>query len=528
MRLSRAVVALLSFSLAFGAALLPEASASAPPNASVSADAEVSGAAEANTIAAPSGTVTTPDGRTRLVDRQGRVLALHGLNLGKTDTVTQRRVARLAAEGFTLMRLNIQWEKVEPERGRYDTAYLRYLDRVLGWADRYGVMVLIDWHQDVFGPAFGHNGIPAWATRTDGLPFEPNPDDWFSDYFQPAVQAAFTHLYDDPDLRAAQTAAYARVAATLRGHRSLLGYDLFNEPFGPVPGDPTDPANQLAASVALEQGRLPAMYRRLISAVRAVDRDAWLFVEPTVLVGQGVPTSLPGFRDPRPGADRIGYGPHYYDTAVESGQDWDPEGGFIEQYEAAIGAYPAAHRLPVLVGEWGPPRATTPGNAELIRRQLGSMPGFASGWAMWYDCDAPEGGGYCVRDADGRPAPGKEPAFGPYARAVAGAPGRESYNPTTGEYRLTLTANRTTQRAWTEITVPATVYPHGARVTVDGIPDADVVVRYADGIARLRLLSTHPGTAVTVKMTDRQQPTHAGYADRARPDKSEQEQGSTH
>ncbi|MEU7484208.1 cellulase family glycosylhydrolase [Streptomyces sp. NPDC042319] len=503
MRLRRAVPPLLAFLLAFGTALAPDTPAfgtALPPDAPPSAEA-AAGKAETAAIAAPVGTVTTPDGRTRLTDRQGRVLALRGLNLGKTDTVTEQRVARLAAEGFTLLRLNIQWEKVEPARGRYDTAYLRYLDRVLGWADRHGVLVLVDWHQDVFGPAFGHNGIPAWATRTDGLPFEPNPDDWFSDYFQPAVQAAFTHLYDDADLRAAQVRAYARVAATLRGHRSLLGYDLFNEPFGPVPGDPTDPANQLAASVALEQDRLPAMYRRLIRAVRSVDHQAWLFVEPTVLVGQGVPTSLPGFADPRPGADRIGYAPHFYDTAVESGQDWDPSGGFIEKYEAAIAAYPAAHRLPVLVGEWGPPRATTPGNAELIQRQVASMPGFASGWAMWYDCDASEGGGYCVRDADGSPAPGKEPAFAPYARAVAGTPGPESYAQPTGTYRLHVTTNRTTHRAWTEITLPATAYPHGARISVEHAPNA--VVRITNGTARVRLPSTRPGTPVTVTVTRR-------------------------
>lgn len=214
----------------------------------------------------PSGTVTSPDGRTHFIDRYGRVLRLRGLNLGKTDTVTEERVARLAGAGFGLMRLNIQWEKVEPRRGHYDTGYLRYLDRVLGWADRHRVLVLIDWHQDVFGPAFGHNGIPAWATRTDGLPFEPNPDDWFADYFQPAVQAAFTHLYDDGDLRAAQTAVYAEVAAQLRGHRSLLGYDLFNEPFGPIPGDPADPDDQIEASAALERGaaggHVPAADRR--------------------------------------------------------------------------------------------------------------------------------------------------------------------------------------------------------------------------------------------------------------------------
>ncbi|WP_267881122.1 glycoside hydrolase family 5 protein [Streptomyces niger] len=243
------------------------------------------------------------------------------------------------------------------------------------------------------------------------------------------------------------------------------------------------------------------MYRRLIRAVRAVDPHAWLFVEPTVLVGQGVPTSLPGFTDPRPGPDRIGYAPHFYDTAVESGQDWDPNGGFIEKYEAAVAGYPTAHRLPVLVGEWGPPRATTPGNAELIRRQVRSMPSFASGWAMWYDCDAPDGGGYCVRGADGRPAPGKEPAFAPYARAVAGTPGPESYDPTTGTYRLRLTAGRPTHRAWTEITLPAAAYPRGARVSVEHAPAA--VVRVTDAIARVRLPAARPGTSVTVTVARR-------------------------
>ncbi|WKX68940.1 cellulase family glycosylhydrolase [Streptomyces sp. XD-27] len=449
----------------------------------------------------PSGTVTTPDGVTRLADRYGRALRLRGLNLGKTDTVTEEHIAQLARDGFDLLRLNIQWEKVEPRRGRYDTRYLRSLDRVLDWADRHRVLVLVDWHQDVYGPAFGHNGIPAWATRTDGLPFEPNPDDWFADYFQPAVQAAFTHLYDDADLRAAQTAAYAEVAATLRGHRSLLGYDLFNEPFGPVPGDPTDPDDQADAAAALERGRLAAMYRRLIGAVRAADPDAWLFLEPTVLVGQGVPTSLPGFDDPRRGPDRLGYAPHYYDTAVESGADWDPSSRFIENYEAAIGAYPAAHRLPVLVGEWGPPKATSPGNAELIRRQVASMDGFASGWAMWYDCRAEDGGGYCVRERDGSPAPGKEPAFAPHARAVAGAPGPESYDPATRTYTLTLTADRTTRRAWTLLSLPATAFPDGARVSVTG--GGTVVVATRPGEAEVLLPAARPGATVRVTATAR-------------------------
>ncbi|WP_051731686.1 glycoside hydrolase family 5 protein [Kitasatospora phosalacinea] len=354
---------------------------------------------------------TLADGRTAFTDPRGRVLDLRGFNLDKYDETTEADLRELAADGFGLIRIAVSWSRLEPARGHYDRAQLARLGRLLDWAGKYRLYAVVDFHQDVYGQYFlgGDGGAPAWATRDDGLPFTPDPDDWFAGYFQPSVQAAFRHLYDDPDLRRAQADLYTTVARELRGKRALLGYDLFNEPFGPVDGDPADPAVLAAASATLERGRLAAMYRRLITAVRRADRDAWLFVEPTVLVGQGVPTSLPGFTDPRPGPDRIGYAPHFYDTAVEAGRDWDPAGGFVEAYTAAVTAYPAAHRLPVLVGEWGPPSAATPGNAELVRRQVAAMRTFAAGWTMWYWCRGT--GGYCALTPDGRPAPGYAPVF---------------------------------------------------------------------------------------------------------------------
>ncbi|MFC8720514.1 glycoside hydrolase family 5 protein [Kitasatospora sp. NPDC057198] len=354
---------------------------------------------------------TLADGRTAFTDARGRVLDLRGFNLDKYDETTEADLRELAENGFGLVRIAVSWARLEPSRGHYDRAQLDRLGRLLDWAGKYRLYAVVDFHQDVYGQYFlgGDGGAPAWATRDDGLPFTPDPADWFAGYFQPAVQAAFRHLYDDPDLRRAQADLYSTVARELRGKRALLGYDLFNEPFGPVDGDPADPAVLAAASAALEQGRLAAMYRRLITAVRGADRDAWLFVEPTVLVGQGVPTALPAFADPRPGPDRIGYAPHFYDTAVEAGQDWDPASGFVEDYTAAVTAYPAAHRLPVLVGEWGPPSAATPGNAELVRRQVAAMRTFAAGWTMWYWCRGT--GGYCALTPDGRPAPGYGPVF---------------------------------------------------------------------------------------------------------------------
>lgn len=450
----------------------------------------------------PVATATGPDGRTEFTDASGRVLRLRGFNLDKYAEATEADVRSLAGRGFTLVRVAISWNRLEPVRGRLDPAELARLHRVLGWADRYGVLALVDFHQDVYGPRFGggDRGIPLWATRDDGLPFEEDPDDWFAGYFQPAVQAAFRHLYDDADLRAWQADFYHRLARELRVHRSLLGYDLFNEPFGPVDGDPTDPAVLAAAAAALEQGRLAGMYRRLIRAVREADTRAWLFVEPTVLVGQGVPTRLPGFTDPRPGAPRLGYAPHFYDTAVEGGADWDPAGGFVERYTTAVTAYPAAHRLPVLVGEWGPPDSRRPGNAELVRRQVRAMDGFAAGWTMWYWCRG--AGGYCALDPAGRPAPGNEPVFAPYTRAVAGRPGPSATGPGGGH---TLRWRSDGSGRATELVLPAEAFPTGVRVTVApaGRVELDQPSDGRAGTARIRVPRARPGTEVTVTLTPR-------------------------
>ncbi|MEU9132558.1 cellulase family glycosylhydrolase [Kitasatospora sp. NPDC048540] len=451
----------------------------------------------------PTGTVTDPGGRTLFTDDRGRVLQLRGFNIDKYGETTEDDLRSIAAHGFTLVRVAVSWTRLEPERGRYDRAELAKLHRLLDRAERYGLLAVVDFHQDVYGPKFGggDRGVPLWATRDDGLPFVEDPDDWFAGYFQPAVQTAFRHLYDDADLRRLQGEFYTRIATELRGHRSLLGYDLFNEPFGPVDGDPSDPAVLAASAAELEQGRLPAMYQRLIAAIRRADTRSWLFVEPTVLVGQGVPTRLPALADPRPGPDRLGYAPHFYDTAVEGGHDWDPAGGFIENYTAAITGYPAAHRLPVLVGEWGPPNARTPGNAELVRRQVAAMSGFAAGWTMWYWCRG--SGGYCVLGPDGRPAPGEEPAFAPYPAALAGRPVAERADGAV--WTLTFTAAR--GGGVSELVLPGTGYPRGVRVTVGGVRAAVVDVRQPDGdragVARIRLPAAPTGATVTVTVAPR-------------------------
>ncbi|MCS0599740.1 cellulase family glycosylhydrolase [Streptomyces sp. LP11] len=419
----------------------------------------------------------------RLTDGHGRVLTLRGWNIeDKThrgeaalSAITERHLRDLRANGFGFARLLVFWDDLEPRPGHYSGRYLRTIERVLDWAERYGVKVVIDAHQDVFGPAFGHRGIPEWATRTDGLPFTPHPDDWFAEYFEPAVQRAFTHLYDDPDLRRAQARMWRVLAARFAHHPAVFGYDLINEPMG----EPRPDEDLPTAARRIERDQLTPMYNRLARTVRSADPDAWVFVEPTPVVGEGVPTGLGRIEGPR-----VVYAPHFYDTAMEAGADYDPGAGWIEAYERAVTAYPRRYRVPVVVGEWGPPDSGLPHMNRFYRDAMASLSRYTSGWAGYVWC---YGGGYCAVDDTGAFRPNKELTVEPYAPSVAGTVRSAAYDAQRGVFRLAYRAA-----------------PHGSRVSVLSLPPGDWritaeggarVVHRQDGRAWVRAV---PGSEVRV------------------------------
>ncbi|MER5358659.1 cellulase family glycosylhydrolase, partial [Streptomyces sp. NPDC002785] len=421
----------------------------------------------------------------RLTDDLGRTLTLRGWNVAdKANSgdqaltgITEKHFRDLRAKGFGFARLLIFWDDLEPRRGHYSTAYLRRIDRILDWARKYDIQVVLDAHQDVFGPAFGSRGIPAWATRTDGLPFTPHPDDWFSEYFEPAVQRAFTHLYEDPDLQLAQARMWQVVAERYAHHPAVLGYDLINEPMGEM----REGEDLATAARRIEARQLTPMYNRLARAIRSADRANWLFIEPTPIVGEGVPTGLGTVGD-----RRIVYAPHFYNAAMEAGGDYDPSAGWLEAYEAAVTTYPAQQRIPVVVGEWGPLNNTLPRMGRFYREAMASLNRYTSGWAGWVWC---YGRGYCALDEHGAFAENKERTATPYAPAVAGAVHSDTYDDTTGVYRLSYTAGR---RGTTEVSLPPTAGEW--RVAVDG----HAKVRRRGGEVRIR---AREGARVTVTVT---------------------------
>ncbi|MFI9064247.1 cellulase family glycosylhydrolase [Streptomyces sp. NPDC053429] len=432
--------------------------------------------------------VTVGD-RTFTTDGQGRALQWRGFNLADKSSrgadafadIHESDLKDMAARGFNLARLAFFWDDLEPEPGHYDRGYLAKMRRILDWADRYHVKVVLDAHQDVYGPHFGSRGVPAWATRDEGLPFRPIPEDWFSEYFEPSVQAAFDHLYKDTDLRTAHARMWTTVASALGGHPALLGYDLMNEPFARF----LEGEDLPAAAARFEAGELTEMWNRLARAVRLVDQKSWVFVEPTVIVGLGVPTRMGTIDDPH-----AGYAPHFYETAMETGGDYDPDGTFIPAYEAAISDYPTRHRMPVIVGEWGG-NPYVPHASRFVTDMTASLDRFSSGWTWWQWC---RGGGYCFLDQTGAVKPNARLLVQPYARAVAGDPLGFAYDPATRTYTLTF-RTRDDAAGPTEITVPKDTYPNGYRVTVQG--------RNAkwDGNGQTVTVSTHGRSGTTYQVT---------------------------
>ncbi|MFJ4823891.1 cellulase family glycosylhydrolase [Streptomyces bacillaris] len=469
MRMGRALIALVVASVLAAGALAPAASARPAP---------VSPASYEHSIPP-------------LTDSRGRTLTLRGWNVedkanrgeAALSAITERHFRDLRANGFNFARLLVFWDDLEPRRGQYSERYLRKIERILGWAHQHRIHVLIDAHQDVFGPAFGHRGIPEWATRTDGLPFTPNPDDWFSEYFEPAVQRAFTHLYEDPDLRRAQAAMWQVLAERFRHHPAVIGYDLINEPMGEL----REGEDLATAARRIEAQHLTPMYNRLARAIRAKDRSTWLFVEPTPIVGEGVPTGLGRIHD-----SRTVYAPHFYNTAMEAGADYDPAAGWIEAYEAAVTAYPARYGMPVVVGEWGPLNNSLPNMGRFYREAVASLNRYSSGWAGYVWC---YGGGYCAVDERGRFRTNKERTATPYAPAVAGTVRSDTYDAGSRSYRLAYRA--AARPGLTELSLPPSA--EGWRVSVTGRA-AHVVGRAPYG-GRVAVLAW-PGSEVVVTVRE--------------------------
>ena len=100
----------------------------------------------------------------------GKQVLFNGINVVCKDKKSGYLFPNLAKSfqsfhemGFNLIRFGIFWDGVEPQPGVYDMEYLKKVKDTIQLAQKYGLYVMVDMHQDLFGQKFA-DGAPDWAT----------------------------------------------------------------------------------------------------------------------------------------------------------------------------------------------------------------------------------------------------------------------------------------------------------------------------------------------------------------------------
>jgi endoglycosylceramidase len=430
--------------------------------------------------AVPAGAAPLRVRGTHLVDGQGRAVVLHGVNVvykpppylprqggPEATRFDARDVGRLRAWGFNAIRLGITWKALMPSPGVLATGYLRRVVALARVAERGGLYVLLDMHQDQWSERFEGNGAPDWATRDDGLAFR-SLGRFPLNYFAPAVGRSFTSFYENRDgIRSRFAAAWGAVARRVRGDARVLGFDVFNEPSCEVQ---VDPPCHIPPSADAYARWLAPMYAQLIPALRRADPTHPSAYEEGLQVNAGYPMLFgrpPLPRWPFPGALLSHH--VYCSTLLRPGVACP-----VQEREAFAQATAAARRNRVapLTTEFG---ATD--DLVSLRRVADLADAHGEGWLYWQyktygdpttsaGSDPAGADAESIVDAGGRVKLAKLRVLSrAYPERISGSGARWSYDDRTRQLKLAYVASR---RADTVLTLPTALYPRGAGVEVLG------------------------------------------------------------
>lgn len=306
-----------------------------------------------------------------LRDSLDRAVILRGANFTSdlkrvppTLSYVEADIDRWKPMGFSVARFLLTWEGLMPKEGEIDAAYIEQAVERVRWFTRRDIGVILDMHQDLFSSKFGGDGAPAWACVDE--PFTPRQP-WQANYLEPAVRHSFTRFWKEEALQAKFIEAWKAVVTRFRNEPGIVGYEILNEPF---PGD--------LPALNFEREALAPFYVRVAKAIRALDPDRPIFVEPSVLTSTGaVPSLLPKLP-----FNNYVYAPHYYSPGSEGRGDFPT----AEEVRGIIGRCAktarGVHHAPLFLGEFGADGSSDGGRAYL-KAVLDACDAENCGWAYW-------------------------------------------------------------------------------------------------------------------------------------------------
>lgn len=348
-----------------------------------------------------------------LRDSKGRMLQLKGLNYVNKDKVNRFRnlikdtaFREMKSWGYNAVRLGINWSALEPEPGKYDQSYLKDLDNRLKYAKQYGIYVILDMHQDLYGEKFG-GGAPLWATLDENKPHITGGIWSDAYYISPAVQTSFDNFWnnskaaDGIGVQDHYVKTWAMLAERYKNDKNIIGFDVMNEPFAGSPvnlamgvmlSEVTESLNknkkdktytleevgalwmdengknfiikQLTGKDVFfkvlkgmepiykdfEENKLMPFYKILAIAVRAVNNNHFLFWEPSVSTNNGIPTYI---REVKEAGKNQGLMPHFYDIVLDTKDAGEADAGRLGFMFSQLAKTKKETGLPMFIGEWG-------------------------------------------------------------------------------------------------------------------------------------------------------------------------------
>lgn len=400
-------------------------------------------------------------------DGYGRTVILHGQNTAGSAKnspdhqpwIHEEDVEREHRDfGFNCVRYLIFWGAIEPEKDKYDTAYLRKVKERVQWYTDRKMYVIFDMHQDVYGYGVGDNGAPEWASSPTKIKnLIPDKWPWWMQNLEPKVINSYVQFFKyrkRQELQQHYIAAWLKVIDMFRDNPYVLGYDLMNEPHG----------GKVAKTVlgGFERTWLRDFYKRLIPAIRERDTFRYIFVEPRSFgVNFGMRSYLPKVEDTI--VHKLVYAPHCYMTFVDVGGDYKPKHKrslhtwFKRRNEEAI-----KQEAPMLLGEFG----LSPNKKDFdhyLQDILAGIDQRQASWTYW----GSDPGGWGPLNKDKTPSPILAQLVRVYPEAVAGGLISYSYEPATQVFQMLYVTNNNI-KAPTVISVPKSIYPHGYKLKITG------------------------------------------------------------
>ena len=461
-----------------------------------------------------------------LVDQQGRVVVLHGVNQVsklKADGYLPSRLgfgaddaAAIAGMGFNTVRTGFHHAGLAPAAGQYSAAYLADLKRTVQLLEEQDLHVLIDYHQDMYNERYQGNGMADWAT-VDSVPGPATavpscnlgfPGNMFA---CPPLWEAYDRFFGlngrtpetgprSKTLQAEFAEAWVRVAEVFRDEPGVFGYDIYNEPH---PGSQVLGCLNPVGCTEEAEAALTTFSRLVAGELRKVDPRTTVYYEPYA------PSFNPGFptRHGDLGAGPTGFSFHNYACPSSVSPAVLPQA--VTDQCALLGE----ERVFQLANEQSDKYDDTPLLTEFgasddlvtIDRLADQADAAMVGWQYWAwwnadpCCARPNEG--IIDDPENPPTaehldqPKLDVLVRPYPRVVAGVPTRWSWDETAKRFELAFGTGRLGGGTFagggeSEVWVPKRHFPQGYRVVE--LSGARVVS--APGAEGLRL-RTLPGAA---------------------------------